>query len=61
MTEREHLLEAVLNELIKKHFFGKRLEWGYRNDVGLLDMDPELYIRLCQLIPDAVLHNAKDG
>lgn len=60
MTEREHLLEGALNELIKKHFFGKRLEWGYRDDAGLLDLDPELYVKLCRVVPDAVLYNAKD-
>lgn len=61
MTEREHLLEDILTQLIKKHFFGKSLEWGYLHDQGLLDIDPQLYVKLCQVVPDAVLYNAKDS
>ncbi len=55
MTEREKALEEILLNLFDEHFFGVELEWNYNSGVSLLKKDPELYVKLCQFVPEAVL------
>lgn len=52
---REEQLENVLHQLISKHFFTARLEWGYGDkDACLLNVDLDLYLQIAQLVPEAI-------
>ena len=54
MTEREKNLEAILMELLTKHFYRTDLTWQYR-EVSLKDIDIELYLQIAKELPDAIL------
>lgn len=50
---REEHLQTVLKQLIHQHFFGYELEWRY-TDTSLYYRDKELWMQLCELIPEVI-------
>lgn len=47
---REERLEKVLMELIETHFFGKGLEWAWKEGGSLEDIDPDLHKEIVDLL-----------
>lgn len=47
---REERLDKALRTLIQTHFFGVELEWSWRDDKTLADVDPSLYKEIVDLL-----------
>lgn len=48
------LADEVLKDLLESHFFGKQLEWSWREGVSLQEEDPQTYAKILQLYPDMI-------
>lgn len=51
-TTREQQLEEAFLELLTKHFYSTRLEWGHHEGVGLVVANVKLYSKIVGLFPD---------
>lgn len=56
ITKAEHskLADEVLKELLEEFFFGKDLEWSFREGVSIASHAEELYAKIILLYPEMV-------
>lgn len=53
-SKREMQLEEVLIDLLNDHFFSKELEWGWKEGTTLLEVEPDLYRKIKNLLPEVI-------
>lgn len=53
-SHRELQLEYVLRQLVDNHFFGKELEWGWIEGTTICSIDNDLWLKICQLLPEVI-------
>lgn len=59
MTDREKMLEEILEKLLSVHFYGTELYWNYRDGASIHNTDIELYVKICAAMPDVILGQTK--